>query len=143
MDNIRVQKKSVQQNKVLTVYDIFDISVGKALEDKHAKRNNKREYDKISIPNKPKENHRFFIKCIKDLIDAQDLWGENKENEISIEYLTKNGWVGKPEEYKYAYRNNLWGLPQRDKNVASGDANNILSADEQILIARVNVFDYN
>lgn len=140
MDKIEVQKKTSKENDILVVYDIFNKRVGKALELKNENRKNKKEYNKIKIPEIPNENHRYFVGLMKALIEAKDLWGSDNKNEISVEYLTSRGWVGKLDAYNKYQIKEMFSLPKSDKSLPSGQENNLLQPHEQVFIARLNVF---
>lgn len=84
-------------NKVLTVYDIYDSSVIESIDKKYDNKKNKKAFEKQKILNKPEENYGFFVKLVRDLISSQDLYDGNTE--ISVEYLTQNGWVGSTDAY--------------------------------------------
>ena len=140
MDNIEVFKKKIEGNKVLTVYDIFDKSVGDAIEKKYDNRKNEKEYKKIKIPEYKNQNHKFFVNLMKKFIDKQKLWGENTE--MTIEYLTDNGWVANLDTHKKGNERALFKLPQNDRENPSGKENNALEPEEQVYIARINVFNF-
>ena len=142
MDDIIVEKKTSKENKVLVVYDIFDKDVGTAITQKNAHRKHRKEYEKTKIPKKANQIHRYFVKKMKELVEAQGLYGANNQNELSVEYLTFYGWVGHGNTFRKGQEKSMYSLPQADRDNPSGEENNALDPDEQVLIARVNVFSF-
>lgn len=128
------------KNKVLTVYDIYDSSVIESIDKKYDNKKNKKAFEKQKILNKPEENYSFFVKLVRDLISSQDLYDGNTE--ISVEYLTKNGWVGNADAYNEANKNRIFAIPSKDKGLESGMSNNAIDPHEQIYMARLNVFKF-
>lgn len=127
-------------NKVLTVYDIYDSSVIESIDKKYDNKKNKKAFEKLKILNKPEENYGFFIKLVRDLISSQDLYDGNTE--ISVEYLTQNGWVGSTDAYDEDHKKKLFNIPSKDKGLESGMSNNAIDPHEQIYMARLNVFKF-
>lgn len=141
MENIKVQRKK-SKNNVLTVYDIFDKDVGKSLEKLHSNRHNKKEYNKIKIPSYSNQKHKFWVGVMKSFIEAQDLWGDDNRNRMTIEYLTPNGWVGNLQDFGKQDIKKLFAIPKTDRGLPSGEHNNKLDPDEQIYLVRINVFKF-
>lgn len=140
-ENMKVKRYEFGKDSVLNVYDIFDKDVGDAIYNKDENRKDKKKYNSIKIPDKPNQNHRFFVKLAKNLIKNLNLF-QDDETEISIEYLTQNGFVGNIDTYPKSKINQLFAIPSSDKGLPSGGENNMIDPKEQIYMMRLNVLFY-
>ena len=136
-----VMKKKIKQGEKLEVYDIYDRRVLNSLQEKDALRKEGTKYANKKILTFENQNFDFFRVLIRHAIQREDLFGEN--NEINIEYLTLEGWKGDPNLFQRMNFKQLMAIPQTDRNVRSGDANNALDPKEPILMARVNVMNWD